>query len=37
MVFSFILNDEWSDGDLKRRPKLVTIVNYWQCCCMMVN
>jgi hypothetical protein len=23
-----ILNDAWSDGDLKRRQKLVTIVNY---------
>lgn len=34
--FSLILNGAWSEDGLNRRPKLVTIVNYWWWCCMLV-
>ena len=32
--FFLILNNAWSDGYLNRRPKILTVVNCWWCCCV---
>jgi len=35
-VFSVLRNDTWCDESMNGRPKQVTIVSFWWCCCMKV-